>query len=288
MSVGSPRPAPITPHDQALLAFLARHRMVRTDHVQTLLGVSASVARARLARLAAAELVVGEVVFHRQPACWQITRRGLAAVGSRLPTPRRDLAGHTHDIGVAWLWLAAREGAFGPLRELYAERELRSADGPGRRPEPGLAVRVGGVGPHGGERLHYPDLLLVSERGQRVAIELELTSKSRTRRELILSAYGADPSIDHVLYLVRDRQVGNAITASARRLGLEGLVHVQGVTLADPTRPPDVSRGAQRSRGRDPGHRGGPGNPGDRGDRGDRSDRGDRGDRDDHDGAAGR
>ena len=251
MEVSSARPAPITRRDQELLAYLARHRMVRTDHVQILLGSSASTARRRLRHLAAAELVEGEVVFHRQPECWQITRRGLAAIGSPLPAPRRDLASHTHDIGVAWLWLAARDGAFGPLRDLYSERELRSADGPGRRAEPPLAVRVvGGVGPRGGERLHYPDLRFTTERGERVAVELELTSKSRTRRELILSAYGAEPSVDHVLYLVRDRRLGHEIAASARRLGLEDLIHVQRVALADPTRPPDVARSPERTRKR--------------------------------------
>jgi hypothetical protein len=250
MEVASRRPAPITSRDQQLLAFLARHRMVRTDHAQALLGVSASVARARLARLAAAQFVAGEVVFHRQPAGWQITRRGLAAIGSRLPVPQHDLGAHTHDVGVAWLWLAARDGAFGALRTLHSERELRSADGPGRRAEPPLAVRVlGGVGPRGGERLHYPDLRFSTERGERVAVELELTSKSRTRRELILSSYAAEPSVDHVLYLVRDRRVGHAIAASARRLGLEDLVHVQRVALADPTRAPDAVVSAQRSRG---------------------------------------
>jgi hypothetical protein len=223
--------------------------MVSTDHVRVWLGVSAPAARGRLRRLHCAGLATGAVRFHGQPACWRITRRGLSAIGSRLPAPGDDLATHTHDIGVAWLWLAARGGAFGPLREVISERELRSAEGPGGRADPPLAVRVGGVGPRGGARLHYPDLLLVTARGQRVAIELELTSKSRTRRELILSAYGAEPRIDHVLYLVRDRRIGDQIATTARRLGLEDLVHVQRVKLADPTRPSAAGRTLERHRG---------------------------------------
>jgi hypothetical protein len=246
--VAPPSRPQITVRDQELLAFLARHRIVRTDQAQTLMSVSAATAHSRLRRLAKLELVEGGVVFARQPACWQITRRGLAATGSRLPPPRSDLAAYTHDIGVAWLWLAARDGAFGDLNELVSERELRSRDGPGRRADPPLAIHVGGVGPRGGERLHYPDLLLVSARGERVAIELELTGKSRTRRELILSAYGAEPPIHHVVYFVRDRRIGDEIASTARRLGLGDLIHVQRVTLADPTRPPELARSAQRSR----------------------------------------
>lgn len=241
---------PITARDQELLAYLARHRMVGTDHVRVWLGVSPATARGRLRRLAEADLVKGAVRFYRQPACWQITRPGLAAIGSRLPVPRNDLATHVHDIGVAWLWLAARDGAFGPLRAILSERELRSHDGFGDRTDPPLAVRVPGVGPRGGERRHYPDLLVVTARGERVAIELELTAKSRTRREGILFAYAAEPRIDHVLYLVRDRRLGEQIAATARRLGLKDLVHVQEVTLADPTRPAQASRVLERGRDR--------------------------------------
>jgi hypothetical protein len=241
--------SPITPRDQELLEYLARHRMVSTEHVQVCLTLSGAAARRRLRRLSEAGLAEGAVRFHRQSACWRITRRGLSAIGSRLPAPRDDLSTHTHDLGVAWLWLAAQDGAFGPLPEVIAERELRSRDGPGERAEP-LAVRIPGAGPRGGERRHYPDLLLVTQDGARVAVELELTGKSRTRRELILTAYGADHRIDHVLYLVRDRQLGAEIAATARRLGLEDLVRVQRVSLADPTRPSGPTQLAERSRAR--------------------------------------
>lgn len=241
-------PSPITRRDQELLEYLACHRMVSTEHVRVWFGVSAAAARARLRRLSQARLADGAVRFHGQSACWRITRRGLAAIGSRLPAPRDDLSAHTHDLGVAWLWLAARDGAFGALREAISERELRSRDGPGERTE-ALAVHIAGTGPRGGERRHYPDLLLTTRAGARVAVELELTGKSRARREQILLAYGADRSIDHVLYLVRDRRVGDDIAASARRLGLDDLVRVQRVRLDDPTRPRDLGRSAEWRRG---------------------------------------
>lgn len=243
------RPPPITPRDQELLAYLARHRLLGTDHVRVWLGVSAATARGRLRRLVEADLAKAVVRFHHQPACWQITRAGLAAIGSSLPVPGNDLATHVHDLGVAWLWLAARGGAFGPLRAVLSERELRSHDGVLERTDRPLGVRMPGVGPRGGDRRHYPDVLLLTARGERAALELELTGKSRTRREGILLAYAAEPRIDHVLYLVRDRRLGEEIAATARRLGLEDLVHVQRVKLADPTRIPDAGRVLERQRG---------------------------------------
>lgn len=221
----------ITARDLELLAFLAAHRLVEADHARRFLRRAPSTARGRLSALREAGLVTQRHIFHRQPPCYQVTARGLAAIGSRLPVPRVDLHGYGHDLGVAWLWLLARDGAFGELREVIAERELRSRDGPGGRAEPPLAVRVGGVGPRGRERLHYPDLLLVTGHGRRVALELELSDKGRTRRERILSAYGADPRVDAVVYLVEDRRLGDALIASARRLGIESIVRVQSVGL---------------------------------------------------------
>jgi hypothetical protein len=241
------RRAQITDGDRLLLAYLAEHRLARADQLQVLLGRGAAAVRARVRALVDAGLLSQEVYFHRQPPCLQITRQGLAAIGSPLPAPRVDLSTYAHDLGAAWLWLAARDGAFGPLREVIAERTLRSRDRPSRRSTPPLAIGLGGVGPGGLERLHYPDLRLVTAAGRRVAVELELTSKGRRRRESILSAYGADPHVDTVLYLVPNRRVGGAILASARRLGIEDLIRVQSVRLPEAAGPGTPARTLQRA-----------------------------------------
>jgi hypothetical protein len=248
----------ITDRDRELLEFVAEHRLVRTDHAARLLGVAGPSAAERLRRLGRHGFVRRVPGFDGHPACHLITRAGLGLIGSGLPVPRAKLAAYDHDVGLAWLWLAARGGAFGTLRSVIAERTMRSLDGPDRRAHPPLAVRLGGVGAGGLERVHYPDLLLVTARGARVAVELELTGKARTRREAILAGYGADPSIDAVLYLVQNRAVGTAILHSARRLGISSLVRVQRVAIAGitggdrragaerrphrvPTRPPGLS-----------------------------------------------
>ena len=90
-------------------------------------------------------------------------------------------------------------------------------------------MRLGGAGPAGRERLHYPDLLLVTSQQRRIGVELELTTKDRGRRERILAGYGADSRVDAVLYLVDRPGVARAIEASAARLGIGSMVHVQRV-----------------------------------------------------------
>jgi hypothetical protein len=245
----------VTDRDRRLLEFVALHRLVLADHVRALLGVSAEVAGARLRLLAAAGFLSRAQVFHRQPACFQITRQGLALIGGELPAPRIDLRCYGHDVGVAWLWLAARTGAFGAMREVIAERQLRSHDGGDAGRDRPLGVRLGATGPGGRERLHYPDLLLVSAEGRRIALELELTPKGRTRRERILAAYAADARVDAVLYLVERRSIARSVQASARRLGISDRVHVQPVRLAGPR--PRSEPSVAMARRREPGRAGG-------------------------------
>jgi hypothetical protein len=234
-----------------LLEFASEHRIVLSGHIQALLGISADAAATRLRSLARGGFLSREAVFDCQPPCYRITRKGLATVGSSLPPPRVDLRSYRHDVGLAWLSLAAQGGAFGAPDRVVSERQMRSLDATeehsaralGGATEP-FAVRLGGVGAGGRERLHYPDLLLVAPGGRRVAIELELTSKSRVRRERILAGYGADRRIEAVLYLVDSGAVANAVRESAARLRISERVHVQGVQWGRDSR----GRGAARTR----------------------------------------
>ncbi len=241
----------LTSEDFELLGFLAEHRLVLASQARSLLGITDKAANARLRALRRAGYVAYEDVFGGQPAICQIRPAGLAAIGSELPAPRFKLAGYRHDVGLAWLWLMARNGKLGPVREVLGERQLRSRDGAMDRSEEPYAVRLGGVGPHGHERLHYPDLLLVTRAGARVGVELELSSKGRARRETILGGYASDRRIDAVIYLVEDRPggraIGRSIETSARRLGVSSLVHVRRVRWSSPMPGDSLGSGAVRS-----------------------------------------
>lgn len=235
MGHDSPR---ITGRDRLLLEFIAEHRLVLSNHVQALLGVSAQTAARRLRALEQAGLVDRETLFHRYPAHYRIRRRGLELIGSRLGVPKRAL-NIAHDVGVAWLWLAARRGAFGSLAQVVSERSMRSRDGAeahaarvtGRSGQEPFGVRLAGQGPRGRPRLHYPDLLLVDREGRRIAVELELSSKGRSRRHQIIGGYASDRRIDAVLYLVNDQRIGREVQEAARRFGSERTVIVQRVRM---------------------------------------------------------
>ncbi len=237
----------ITARDRRLLAFAAQHRLLLGDHVRVLLGISAQSASRRLGALVRAGLLTRHRAFERERPCFQITRTGLAVAGSSLAPPRLDLRSYEHDIGLAWIWLAAQRGTLGPLKDVIAERHLRSHDARRSPAQAPLAVRLGGVGPRGRERLHYPDLLVQTASGHTVAVELELSSKGRTRRERILAGYGAEGRIDAVLYLVERESLGREIATSASKLGLSRLVHVQRVSSHAVHRNDGIARAAERA-----------------------------------------
>ncbi len=244
--------------DRATLVFAAEHKLVLAAQVGVLLGVSEQSAARRLRALGKARLVLEDRPYAGHPACYQVARAGLRAIGSRLGAPKPlDRAHYRHDVGVGWLWLAARAGVWGELAALVSERTMRSQDGVAQHRPVATAsgrrgVRLGGYGPSGRERLHYPDLLLVDRDGRRIAVELELSAKDRPRREKILAGYAADARIDAVLYLVDRPAVGAAITASARRVGISDLVHVQPVQWGKDAPPAGRGRTAPRAHLRAP------------------------------------
>jgi len=266
--------APIDDRDREILMLLSEHRvMVVPQLAIAFVDISERALAARLRRLARSPeqeperggLLAVRQIFKGQPASVWITRDGLGAIESGIRAQRVDYKTYRHDIGVGWLYLAARQGVFGTLTDLRLERELRSADRRGDREGPNAGVPAGiGVGaytPDGRPSRHYPDLLMTTGTGHRVAVELELTAKSSDRLRRIMRAYASDHRVAAVLYLVPDAQGARRIETAARRAGIASLVHVQ--RLADAGihgAPPPIAAGrapiaggrSPRSAGRDP------------------------------------
>lgn len=123
---------------------------------------------------------------------------------------------------------------------------MRSHDG--RRPADGgrFGIGVGEVGPGGGRKLHYPDLLLRSASGHRIAVELELTGKSARRLDRIMLGYAVEAQIDAVLYLCESPRVSASVREAARRAGIADRVHVQRFAAGSPHGSPHPAQAASR------------------------------------------
>ena len=230
-----------------MLAFAAEHRFVLAAQIGILVAISTPGASARLRTLRDAGYLTEGNLFTNERPHYQITTRGLGVIGSDLSRPRKvDLSLYRHEAGLAWLTVAAERGMFGPLRQIVPERRMRSEDRRADAQQPPFGVRIGEVGRDGRPRLHYPDLVVVTDTGHRVAFELELTLKGPRRRERILAAYAADQRIDAVIYLVDHPARRRAMQASVRRVGIADRVRVEQVTLGhDP--PGSSPRAAART-----------------------------------------
>jgi len=222
------RTALIDDRDREILTALAGHRVMVVPQLAMAFADSSTRAlNARLRRLASERLITSQRIFEGRPAAISITGRGLRSIESGGPAPRVDLKAYRHDVGVGWLYLAARQGVFGTLTDLRLERELRGDDHRADRQGPPAGIGVGTVSRGGRPSRHYPDLLLSTVTGHQVAVELELTAKSSDRLRHIMRAYASDHRVSAVLYLVPDAAAARRIETAARRAGIAPLVQVQ-------------------------------------------------------------
>ncbi len=91
-------------------------------------------------------------------------------------------------------------------------------------------VGLGLLGSHGQPQRHYPDLMLDTSGGHRVAVELELTAKSSRRMARIMTGYASDASVDAVALPgahQRTRCSSSRMPPAAR--GSRDLVHMQRI-----------------------------------------------------------
>ena len=240
----------LTQREASVLGPLAEHRFLIVPQLALLLGVTDATAVRRLRQLEQRRLLELRGIFKGLPTAAVILSRGLSAVGSPLKAPQLNYNEYRHDVGVGWLWLAARAGNLGELRGLTTDRRMQAEDmtavAAGRPARWG--VGVGLLGSHGQPQRHYPDLVLDMASGHRVAVELELTAKSSGRINRIMRAYASDARVDHVLYLAANRSIAARVQESARRAGIPERVHVQ-LLAPDGIAGADVAtvRGSERA-----------------------------------------
>ena len=248
----------LTERDASVLGPLAEHRILIVPQVAALLGVGERAALARLKALEQARLTRFHTIFRGLPWAAAITSPGLRALGSPLQAPRLNLNEYRHDVGVGWLWLAARAGSFGEAGSITTDRRMQAEDltarAAGRLPRWG--VGVGLLGSHGQPQRHYPDLMLDLASGHPLAVELELTAKSSGRMTRIMRAYASDSGVDHVLYVAANRSIATRVRESARRAGIPERVHVQllapdGIVGAQIGRLRSVGRAPATARSRE-------------------------------------
>jgi hypothetical protein len=159
-----------------VLCWLAEQYAARIDQLQVLLGCQERQAQRVVARLRAHDLVRSERLTGHEPPWVTPTALGLCLTntGFRLWVPSLTLLAHTAAVNDVRLHIESRS----PSSVWTSERQLAREQG---------------------TRGHLSDAVVLTD-GQRVAIEVELTPKSKRRTIAIINALCA--SYDTVLYFV--------------------------------------------------------------------------------------
>jgi len=211
LTKGHPRPKrrpakeQLRARDLAVLAWCCEQYAARTDQLEVLLGNGPRTVQRVIARLREAGLIEVRRLLVGEPA-WAIpTSRGLRTAGQGFGVwhPRVGLLAHVAAINDVRLHVQSRS----PRSEWVPERLLAKERHP---------------------REHLPDGVVIAD-GQRVAIEVELTVKSRRRMGQILDELSA--GYDTVLYWCAPgphRQLSE-LAQSGRwpKLGVRELPHSQ-------------------------------------------------------------
>jgi hypothetical protein len=125
-----------------------------------------------------------EWIFYKRHGLFRLTEAG-ARFTALPPLHRVHLANYQHDISLLTLYLKLRISY--PEASWVSERKLKHDK-----------YKLG-VGQHG----HVPDGMLIFPDGKQVAIEVELSCKSKHRLEAILKNYAVQFSIQEVWYFCR-------------------------------------------------------------------------------------
>jgi acetolactate synthase regulatory subunit len=161
--------------DLEVLGWLGEQYAARVDQLEVLLGCGPRTVQRSLARLRATGLITTRRLLVGEPA-WAIpTRAGLRASGQSFASwaPRIGLLWHFAAVNDVRLHVQQRSAQSEWVCERVLARERRAGE-------------------------HLPDALVLTEEGQRVAIEVELTVKSQRRIATILDELTG--RFDAVLY----------------------------------------------------------------------------------------
>lgn len=178
----------ITSRDIEILRWINRLGFLNIDQIATHFHISKPTAYARLRKLVKGQYLTHEYCLHSEPGVYRVTRLGADIADDPIP-PLKELrlGSFKHDTVVAsvMIRLATKYNC-----EVTTERELRR-NTPFKKRE---------------RKTHFPDGLL-NLPDKKVAIEVELTSKSSWRLKDIIFQHHCNFTYDEVWYFCGSKAV---------------------------------------------------------------------------------
>lgn len=174
----------LTDRDMSLLRWVNGFGFADIDHIARKLNVKRPTAYARAQKLVLANYLIHERIFHNRNGVYRVTKKGVQASSDYLSAIRKiNIGKYEHDIRLVDISFVIAE-KYPDVAEFVPERRVRHALG------------YLGVGSRG----HICDgELLLGEK--KAALELELSSKGRMRRESIIRYYTKNIDYEEVWYI---------------------------------------------------------------------------------------
>jgi hypothetical protein len=208
--------------DHELVRLIGRHGAIQIEQVQRAMGVGRSVTYRRFAYCEAAGLVERLSIPGVGPVL-HATREGIRYSGLPLPVAKVSAGSIEHSLRCASVAISVGEKV--GHEAILTEREIVAAEAFEERPI--ASAEVGFF--RGAPRKHRADLAVLREEGT-IAIEVELTPKSRPRLEAIIGAWCeaalGDGDLAAVHYLCAPGQTRNAVERAVEKVGAGGVVAV--------------------------------------------------------------
>jgi hypothetical protein len=212
----------LTMRDHEIVKWIGRQGVARTEHVMTRFSIGRTAAYRRVHELVGYGLLRRHRLLYNDGGLLTATAEGLRCAGlHRLAPARISLALIPHTLASAAL--AAQLEPQLVDQTLLSDREHRAAENAAGEP---IASAIIGSHRDGSGGLHRPDFVLVRRSGAEViAVEVELTLKSRTRLERILRGYLRNQNVAVVRYHAAP-PIAEAVRRAARAVGADAIVEL--------------------------------------------------------------
>jgi hypothetical protein len=208
--------------DQEMVRLIGRHGAMTIAQVMRAMGTQKTVAYRHFRRCAEARLVERSSIPGVGPVL-HATREGIRYAGLPLPVAAVSPGTIEHTLRCTSVVIGAGEH-FGH-EAILTEREIIAAEALEERPI--ASVPVGSY--TGAPRKHRADIAVLREEGT-LAIEVELTPKSRRRLEGIIGAWCAAAlgkgDLAEVHYLCAPGQTHNAVSRAVEKVGAGSVIVV--------------------------------------------------------------
>ncbi len=183
--------------DARILQWVNGYGFASADQIKKFMGIGNTAAYVRLKKLVEGGYLARERILHGQARIHKVTKKGvLASSDGVLPLGYVNLGTFRHDFMLVDLGLMLERetgGTFTP------DRRIRHNEG------------LSGVGQLG----HIPDGYLHMGQDKPIAVELELSVKSKARIQNIVHEYGGNLGVKEVWYFTDNKEVERAIQKTA-------------------------------------------------------------------------